>query len=68
MNHAKKPDVEFLRNTTFTPKLKGLHPGQYNTNDTWNNSPNTESHESKATFTKQIYSPKFDNYFRNDDY
>jgi hypothetical protein len=33
VNHSKKPDIEFLRNTTFTPKPKGLFFGQHEVND-----------------------------------
>ena len=29
VNVTKKPDVDFLRNTTYTPKPKGMFFGQY---------------------------------------
>ena len=68
VNYTKKPNVQFLRNTTFNPKAQGLYSGQYNFNDNWNQSPNTESQDNKPSFNKLAYSPKFDNYLKNNDY
>ena len=68
VNYTKKPDVQFLRNTTLTPKPKGLYSGQYNHYDNWNQSPITESHDTKTTPNKLEYSPRFDNYLKNMEY
>lgn len=65
VNHTKKPEMEFLRNTTFTPKPKGMLYGQYNYEGEVH--ANTETYESKSTVESCSYSFKFDRTIKKDE-
>lgn len=49
VNQIKKTNTELLRNTTLTPKPKGMYPGSYNYNDNWTQLRTTESRDNKVT-------------------
>ena len=65
MNQAKKPDVDFLRTTTYTPKPKGMFYGQNDGGDQHHNF-HTEAHDTKPTFDQPSYHFKFDKHVKKD--
>lgn len=65
VNNVKKPEIEFLRNTTFTPKPKGLFYGQHHNEGEHNL--HTESYQSKSTVEPYTYSFKFDRSIKKEE-
>lgn len=68
VNYTKKPDTEFLRNTTLTPKPKGFYELEYNHKEKWTSLAGTEGQNNKPALSKLPYSPRFENYVKTEGY
>lgn len=67
VNQAKKPDVDFLRSTTYTPKPRGAVYGQYEMREQQHQSYQTEAHDTKPSVDQPPHSFKFDKYVKKEE-